>query len=408
VDELTRDRFVRYLRDALKHLHDLEYLRQSPLAALLAVDGRFDVSIALQDILTRAIASLEPTASEPLRARALTVYECLYYLYVQRFSQQEVADQLGMSARQLRRELLGAVEKLACLLSEQYDLDAVQGATEQARAGADAYSDLEWLKDIPQTQPADPDLLLSEVLHLAQPLAAKYGVQIEGAAAQALPALAVHPVALNQILLGLLSVAIHRASGGQVRVSARQVGWEIEIQVTVSAAPAPAGPAWDKEEANIGMARQLARLCGGRLVLNEAPGAFGVTLIVPALEQSQVLVIEDHADTLQLFQRYALGTRYRLTGVRDPQQALDLATQLDPQIIVLDVMMPEVDGWKVLSRLRQYPATSDIPIVVCTILPQEELALSLGANAFVRKPVSRQAFLAALDSQITLARSGCD
>jgi len=71
-----------------------------------------------------------------------------------------------------------------------------------------------------------------------------------------------------------------------------------------------------------------------------------------------------------------------------------------PQIIVLDVMMPQTDGWRVLSRLRQHPLTSNIPVIVCTILAQEALALSLGANAFLRKPVTRQAFLAALDRQV--------
>ena len=60
-------------------------------------------------------------------------------------------------------------------------------------------------------------------------------------------------------------------------------------------------------------------------------------------------------------------------------------------------MMPQLDGWELLGRLRQHPRTSYIPIVVHTILPQEELALSLGASAFIQKPVTRQAFLAALD-----------
>jgi CheY-like chemotaxis protein len=67
---------------------------------------------------------------------------------------------------------------------------------------------------------------------------------------------------------------------------------------------------------------------------------------------------------------------------------------------VLDVMMPEVDGWKVLAQLRQHPATADLPILVCTILPQEEIALDMGASGFHSKPVTRQQFLAALDAQI--------
>jgi CheY-like chemotaxis protein len=115
-----------------------------------------------------------------------------------------------------------------------------------------------------------------------------------------------------------------------------------------------------------------------------------------------VLVVDDNADVLQLLQRYSAGTRYRLIGTRDPEQVLSLTEKFSPQVIILDVMMPQVDGWRVLGRLRQHPRTSHIPIIVCTILAQEALALSLGASAFIRKPVTRQVFLAALDHQVAL------
>jgi CheY-like chemotaxis protein len=112
-----------------------------------------------------------------------------------------------------------------------------------------------------------------------------------------------------------------------------------------------------------------------------------------------VLVIDDNADTLQLLQRYDTGTRYRLVTTQDPEQVLNLVEQLRPQIIVLDVMMPQVDGWELLGRLRQHPITEHTRLIVCTILAQEELALSLGADAFISKPVQRQTFLATLDHQ---------
>jgi len=72
----------------------------------------------------------------------------------------------------------------------------------------------------------------------------------------------------------------------------------------------------------------------------------------------------------------------------------------------VDVMMPGVDGWELLGRLRQHPLTGHIPIVVCTVLTQEELALSLGASDFLPKPVARQAFLEALDRQLLTAATG--
>jgi len=90
-------------------------------------------------------------------------------------------------------------------------------------------------------------------------------------------------------------------------------------------------------------------------------------------------------------------------GTRHPSQALSMAQELKPQIIVLDVMMPGVDGWRVLAELRQHPQTGRIPIIVCSILPQEDVALSLGASGFARKPISQERFLSALDRQVAAA-----
>ena len=65
----------------------------------------------------------------------------------------------------------------------------------------------------------------------------------------------------------------------------------------------------------------------------------------------------------------------------------------------MDVMMPVIDGWELMGHLRQHPATSSVPIVVCTILAEEDLALSLGASDFIRKPFGREALLRVLDRQ---------
>ena len=63
-------------------------------------------------------------------------------------------------------------------------------------------------------------------------------------------------------------------------------------------------------------------------------------------------------------------------------------------------MLPEIDGWELLGRLREHPRTGKTPIIVCSILPQEDLALALGAATLIRKPVSQSAFLLALDQQL--------
>ena len=144
------------------------------------------------------------------------------------------------------------------------------------------------------------------------------------------------------------------------------------------------------------MARQLLEPAGGGL---DCPSPNLVCLSLPAAPQVPVLVIDDNADTLQLLERYLAGSCDRFSAVHDPQQALPAAEVERPAIIVLDVMLPGLDGWELLGRLREHPGLQGVPILVCTILPQEQLALGLGAAGFLRKPVSREAFLAALDAQ---------
>jgi CheY-like chemotaxis protein len=254
-------------------------------------------------------------------------------------------------------------------------------------------------------KPTDLAEAFSTVLELARPLAAQHNVRLETDPDDSLPQLAVHPVALNQILLNLLDVAIHHTPGGQVTLSARSLRRDVEIEVQCTKTSAAPQPISGDDTASLDMARQLVDLCEGQLVLITDAEAFSGTLTLPVVEQRVVLVIDDQADALQLLQRYTSGTRYCLVGTQDPEQALSLAGKFSPQVIVLDVMMPEVDGWSILAKLRHHPLTNHIPIVVCTILPQEELAYSLGANAFIRKPIARQKFLATLDQHIRLMES---
>jgi len=101
---LTNEQFLKHLRDALNHLYDPDRLRRNPLATLFGLADRFDTPRVLQRVLTEAIQSLEPKADEPTRSHSRRIYDLLLYRYVQQFSQQEVADQLGVSVRHLRRE----------------------------------------------------------------------------------------------------------------------------------------------------------------------------------------------------------------------------------------------------------------------------------------------------------------
>ena len=133
------------------------------------------------------------------------------------------------------------------------------------------------------------------------------------------------------------------------------------------------------------MARELLSFSRGSLHHDAEPAgdqACQFRLTLPTDGQISVLAIDDNPDTLQLLQRYTADTRYRLQCESDPARSLALAEETLPDIILLDVLLQDIDGWELLGRFRAHPRLGDKPVIVCTILPQRDLALSLGAAGF--------------------------
>jgi CheY-like chemotaxis protein len=122
-----------------------------------------------------------------------------------------------------------------------------------------------------------------------------------------------------------------------------------------------------------------------------------LTANLPPVPEGIVLVIDDQEPALRLYQRFASRTSFQVIGTTDPVQALNLARQLHPVLITLDVMMPHSDGWEVLQSLQLDPETKGIPVVICSAWEEPELARSLGAAGFLKKPVTQRDFLALLE-----------
>ena len=321
------DQFVGNLRSALHYLYDPDQLRRSPLAALFGVSG-FDAASALQRILTDAVEALQPDADEPPQSRAWRIYDALVYRYVRRFERDVVADQLGISGRQLRREQRAALEVLADYLWKQYGLAAkaedalsppsvalASGEAVQAKSESPA-----WLRDLPPEKPAALRQALQATLDLARPLSRQWTVHLQGVVPEELHDLAVPQVALRHALLSLLGIAIPRASGGSVVVSAELIDGMIELAVLATESAAAGGPLRGREIDSLAVARHLADAAGGALIFDTelGPQPFSARLTLPILERVSVLVVDDNADVLQLFERYVSGTRYCLTVTHEP------------------------------------------------------------------------------------------
>ena len=116
----------------------------------------------------------------------------------------------------------------------------------------------------------------------------------------------------------------------------------------------------------------------------------GFHLHLAAAARRTVLVVDDNQDVLELFSRYLTAHHYRVITAANAPDASALAARFQPYVIVLDLMMPGQDGWDLLQSLLSHAGTRTIPIVVCSVLKQKELALSLGASAFLEKPVNER------------------
>lgn len=110
-------------------------------------------------------------------------------------------------------------------------------------------------------------------------------------------------------------------------------------------------------------------------------------------EQPVVLAADDDEDILELIAFRLEHSGYTVLQARDGEEALDLARTSRPDLAVLDVMMPKMDGFEVTRRLREDDSTTRIPIILLTARTQEadvQRGFDAGADDYIRKPFSPQ------------------
>ncbi len=102
-----------------------------------------------------------------------------------------------------------------------------------------------------------------------------------------------------------------------------------------------------------------------------------------------ILAVDDDPAVLDLLSRNLHREGYSVRTATNGRDALVLAKELQPRLITLDVMMPSMDGWSVLTALKADPATCDIPVVMVSIIDDRQLGFTLGAADYLTKPVDR-------------------
>ena len=118
--------------------------------------------------------------------------------------------------------------------------------------------------------------------------------------------------------------------------------------------------------------------------------------IVAESARPTVLVIDDSSDSRLLISQFVEDAGYQAITATSGEQGLQMALEFRPDLITLDLMMPGMDGWDVLRRLKMHPSTADIPVVVVSIVGTEQRGGIVGAMDIVDKPVVREELIGAL------------
>ena len=120
-----------------------------------------------------------------------------------------------------------------------------------------------------------------------------------------------------------------------------------------------------------------------------AKPALAALPLTAATDGATVLLVDDDPQIYELLGTMLVREGYRVLHAGSGREAIERAREENPAVILLDVMMPHIDGWTVLSTLKNDPDLSAIPVVFVSMLDERPLGLSLGAAEFLTKPVDR-------------------
>ena len=114
-------------------------------------------------------------------------------------------------------------------------------------------------------------------------------------------------------------------------------------------------------------------------------------------DEELILVVEDDDASRELLEETLKHSGYRVISISRGQEALEIAEKTQPVAITLDIMMPGMDGWEVLNKLKKNDKTKDIPVIITTMLDERKIGTALGAEEHFIKPVQKKTLIATLE-----------
>lgn len=271
--------------------------------------------------------------------------------------------------------------------------------------------------------------VVNSVMSTATGLVKDKQIRLERVIPDDLPTANADAIRVRQVMLNLISNAAKFTDEGTVTVTAEvQEGAagqpEIKISVTDT------GPGISEEDQTklfqafsqvddsptrktggsglgLSISQRLINLHGGQIGVKSKAGEgstfyFTLPIYHRKVEKLEgqgktILAIDDDPYVIGLYERYLEAAGYRVVALTDPSQAVKTASELHPFAITLDIMMPGFDGWQVLNALKSDQTTRDIPVVICSIVEEQERGFSLGAADYLVKPILEEDLIQSLD-----------
>ncbi len=240
---------------------------------------------------------------------------------------------------------------------------------------------------------------------------------------------------LTQVMNNLVSNAYRYTPKGKVGIAVSEMPGALRVDVSdtgIGIAPEDQSKIWDRffraahplvEETGgtglgLSIVRMFVEMHGGRIWVESEPGKGSTfTLVLPTIEtedsvsesvmeatpsistgQKTVLVVDDEPDIVGLLRHQLEAHGYRVITATMGEEALSKANAEHPDLITLDILLPDRDGFDVLRTLKANPRTSDIPVLILSIVQDEESGFRLGAMDYLTKPINESQLIDSIKS----------
>jgi CheY-like chemotaxis protein len=402
------------LSEALANLYNPTFQPAPDLRPLLQLQTNASLD-ATRLALIDAVEMLKPAGGAPDSSDAARLYAVLRCRYIEGLTQREAAERLNFSERHLRREQQRAVEVLRQGLQQRLQQQSLlAAATKPAAPATTADGDRiveirRELQALVQSAPgelSDVGAVIRSAVKVSAVSGMAGGITLRSGAAPANLLSTIHRAVLREVIITAIERMAPAIAPGvdapglpttglphdrSITVSAERQGRHAVITITGS----PSVPGL-LPEAGLFVKEAIAA-AGGTLTLASVRDGLAFTISLPTASQRRVLVLEDNEDLVHLYRRYTTDTRYEIVPVAADADILQVAGEIKPDVILMDILLPNIDGWELLNQLHEHPGTRGIPIIICSVVRREELSLALGATLYLQKPVTLHRFIQALD-----------